>query len=611
MTNKLNKASFTEKSHSIHGDVYDYSKVVYKNSTTKVIITCKIHGQFKQRPQNHLQKQGCPTCAVNKLKCPILSNKEFIKKSQIIHKNYYLYKSTFTGVNNNIIIYCPIHGKFEQKASSHLSGKGCAKCSKNIRKTTRQFISEAQNIHKNAIYSYNLVNYITANKKIIITCIKHGDFQQTPSSHLSGNGCLKCGLNNMKNKLSKNTTQFIKQSNKIHNNKYKYNKSKYESRNNKIIITCDKHGDFTQYVSYHLSGNGCPKCAKNQKLTTSDFKQQSNKIHNNRYSYANSAYTNNRTKLIITCSIHGDFQQTPSSHLKGNGCSKCSCSKGQLVWVNVRAEIKQFIELNNRTEIKPYEIDIWVPKQKVGIEFHGNYWHSYNKPESYAEKHRHVIKHELAVLQKISLLQFYEYEWTNHADIIKSIIMNKLDMTKYKIYARKCKIELLKNNEYKKFISNNHLSGYRTASIKIGLIHDDEIVSCLSLSRYKHDYEITRFSNKLNTSVVGGFSKLLTYARKTIPKNIDIVTFADRRISTGHTYKNFFDKIKITQPNYKYFDKNMKIGSRLKYQKHKLHKLLGDNFNQQLTEAQNMFNNDYRRIWDAGNYKFSNCTLHV
>mgnify|MGYP001495154686 CR=1 FL=1 len=48
-----------------HGTNYDYSKVNYINDKTKVIVICKIHGEFSVSPNNHTKGRGCPNCAVH------------------------------------------------------------------------------------------------------------------------------------------------------------------------------------------------------------------------------------------------------------------------------------------------------------------------------------------------------------------------------------------------------------------------------------------------------------------------------------------------------------------------------------------------------------------
>lgn len=121
----LTTDNFITKSKLVHGELYNYSKTIYRRSNEKVIIMCKQHGEFQQKPNNHLMGQTCPKCNGN-IK---LTTEEFINRARKIHLDVYdythtVYKTSPTSVN----ITCPKHGEFYQAASSHLRGFGCPKC---------------------------------------------------------------------------------------------------------------------------------------------------------------------------------------------------------------------------------------------------------------------------------------------------------------------------------------------------------------------------------------------------------------------------------------------------------------------------------------------------
>lgn len=189
---------FIWKAKKVQGNIYDYSKSIYKNCKTKLVIICKKHGEFLQKPYHHLQGSGCPKC-------------------------------------KNIVI------------------------SNKLKSNTTKFIEKANKIHNNK-YNYDQVNYINSSEKIIIICEKHGRFLQIPSGHLQGKGCPKCKNIIISNKLKLNTKEFIKRANKIHNHIYDYSKVTYIGNTNKVIIICKKHGEFLQTPGSHLNGHGCPKC---------------------------------------------------------------------------------------------------------------------------------------------------------------------------------------------------------------------------------------------------------------------------------------------------------------------------------------------------------------
>ena len=178
---------FIEKSIKIHGDKYDYSLVEYDNCKKKVKIICKEHGIFEQTPDNHTnQKRGCPFCGGS-----IKSTKEeFIIKSNIKHEYKYDY-SLVEYINNKtkVDIICKEHGIFKQNPSSHLNGNGCLICCIYKKKLTQEdFLNRSNEIHGNK-YDYSDSIYDKYYNKVKIICKKHGIFEQTPASHLSGIGC--------------------------------------------------------------------------------------------------------------------------------------------------------------------------------------------------------------------------------------------------------------------------------------------------------------------------------------------------------------------------------------------------------------------------------------
>lgn len=136
--NRMTVEEFIRRARKVHGDKYDYSKVVYVNNRTKVCIICPEHGEFWQTPCEHM-KYGCKQCAVEYIGQKRIENssKNFEERANEIHNYKYLYeKDTYKGINNLITVYCPIHGKFTQIAHYHLNGYGCPKCG--IRKSENE-----------------------------------------------------------------------------------------------------------------------------------------------------------------------------------------------------------------------------------------------------------------------------------------------------------------------------------------------------------------------------------------------------------------------------------------------------------------------------------------
>ena len=199
MARRLTTEVFIERSNIRHNSVYDYSKSVYVNRRINVVITCKMHGNFTQSPYIHMNGSGCPKCYYNKITYKNTSNtNDFIKKSKEIHGDK---------------------------------------------------------------YDYSNVDYVHSKKNVKIICLEHGKFKQSPSAHLTGQGCKICGYLTSSELRKKSREEFIVKSKEIHGDKYDYDKIVYFNNKNKINIICDKHGVFEQSPAAHLKGSGCKKCS--------------------------------------------------------------------------------------------------------------------------------------------------------------------------------------------------------------------------------------------------------------------------------------------------------------------------------------------------------------
>jgi very-short-patch-repair endonuclease len=265
---QMNKTEeFIRKARLKHGDKYDYSKVEYVSGKLHIIIICKTHGQFTQTAGSHLHGCGCKICGdILRGKNRKYNSTDFVNKLYNIHGDYYDYsKVNYTGIYDKITIICKEHGEFIQTASNHLRGSGCQKCyderrGEKIRKTTDEFIEKAKSKHGNR-YDYSKCNYISIDDKLTIICSIHGEFQQVAYSHISGQGCKKCGVIKRGEMRRSNTEEFIEKAIQKHGDKYDYSKVEYIASNIPIVIICKTHGEFTQAPANHTnSGYGCPLC---------------------------------------------------------------------------------------------------------------------------------------------------------------------------------------------------------------------------------------------------------------------------------------------------------------------------------------------------------------
>lgn len=591
------KKKFIDKANLTHGDRYDYSLVKYQTNKTKVKIVCKEHGIFEQTPDKHINKQqGCPNCRGNKK----LTTVEFIKKSKEKHGDKYDYSLTeYVNANTNVTIKCKEHGAFQQVPKLHMSGSNCPMCFG--RNKNNNYVVESLKLVHGDRYDYSLVKYVSEKHPIKILCDTHGEFEQTYNTHKKGHGCPKCVGRD------KTTDDFIKEANIIHNNKYSYGYTIYSNSISKVRISCPVHGIFTQSPSNHLQGNGCPKCKSlaitNKKTkTTDEFISEAKLVHSDRYDYTSVTYLGCKDYIDICCKEHGLFTQTPDSHLQGNGCPKCGLS-----FDKTEGEVKEFIKSldldfieNTRKIIPPLELDIYIASHKLAIEFDGLYWHS----ELYKPNNYHLNKTDLCESNGIQLIHIFEDEWLLKRDIVESRIRNILGLTTDKIYGRKTIVKEILNIDSNSFLSKNHLQGGTNASIRLGLYYNNVLVSVMTFNKPRlgigtsyDGYELTRFANKLNTSVIGGADKLLSYFIKRYKPNL-IVSYADRRWSQGGLYEklNFIENNK-NEPNYWYIIGNVRK-HRFGFRKHKLKDEGFDTINK--TEHQIMLDRKIYRIYDCG-----------
>lgn len=265
------------------------------------------------------------------------------------------------------------------------------------------------------------------------------------------------------------------------------------------------------------------------------------------------------------------------------------------------------VETNNKSVLKPQELDIYIPSLNLAIECNGLYWHS--EIAGIKNKVYHLNKTMKCESTGISLIHVFENEWYQKQDIVKSILRNIIGKTGLKIYARECDVKIVESNkEVCEFLNKNHLQGMSVSSVKIGLYHKNVLVSIMTFSKSrfdkKYEWELVRYCNKIDCSIVGGASKMFKFFLSTYhPKTI--ISYNDRRYFSGKIYTSLgFKFVENTPPNYWYIvDSYKTVKNRISFQKYKLKKIL-PGFDENLTEWENMKINNFDRIWDCGNKKW-------
>lgn len=290
-------------------------------------------------------------------------------------------------------------------------------------------------------------------------------------------------------------------------------------------------------------------------------------------------------------------------------CTGAGRSVGEDEIINFLSQYNLNIHKNKK--VGGVEIDIMIPDKNIGIEYCGVLWHSIgltypSNVNNEAElKRKHNRKKDICTQQGINLITIFDTEWKNKKAIVQSIILSKLGLLQHKIYARKCNIIRLTKEQKKEFYELNHIQGNCQSYIDYGLVYNGMLCAAMSFSNRKinknNDVELVRYCSIINTSVVGGFSKLLKFATKYI--HTDIISYCDRRYSNGNAYiQNGFSLIKTSPPNYFYTRDCKILKSRLMFQKHKLKNFYSYNTNK--TESIIMYEEGYRKIYDCGNFVF-------
>jgi hypothetical protein len=290
-------------------------------------------------------------------------------------------------------------------------------------------------------------------------------------------------------------------------------------------------------------------------------------------------------------------------------CTHCNLKNSKTTSVTEK-EILEFIKSNydgtiiENFKIERREIDIFLPNLMLGFEFNGLYWHS----ELYKNKIYHFDKTKFFDEQGINLIHIWEDDWNFRQDIVKSMILNKIKKNRNIIYARKCQIKNISDNILiRNFLEKNHIQGFVGSKIKLGLFYKDELVSIMTFGnlrkslgqKNKNDhYELLRFCNKLNTTVIGGASKLFKYFINNF-NPIEIISYCNKSYSHGKIYSTIGMKENSTSIGYSWSKDGIRY-NRFSFRKDTLIKQGYEG-----SETSIMNSRGFYRIWDCGQVKFT------
>lgn len=323
---------------------------------------------------------------------------------------------------------------------------------KELTTTTETFIKNSVLKHGDK-YCYAKVNYVSSRTKVLISCKKHGEFLQTPESHLSGNGCKKCGHEYVVSLKKKTFEKFVEEAKVLYGDKYTYNKDLYINVNTKMEIYCNVCKIFIkQYPVNHLKGHGCRFCgrlsgAQKDRLSKEQFINKSILAHGNRYDYTSSDYKGTLKPVLIRCNDHNvEFYQTPASHFRGNtGCLACSNneSRGEKairIWLEnnkIGYEQEKSFDGFCGDRGNKFRFDFWIESKNLLIEFDGEphfkeskKWYGENsKNELFNIQKRDKIKSEWAEGRGYNLLRIPYTDIKNIDQILTNFLLKESNGT--------------------------------------------------------------------------------------------------------------------------------------------------------------------------------------
>lgn len=328
-TKRLTTEEFIRRSVERHGDRYDYSRSVYRNSRTDIEIVCRKHGSFLQRPKNHYLGYHCPLCGNESKR---LSQSEFVSRCQAQHGDRYDYgKVVYDGPDSEIIVTCKPHGDFNIVARVHLNNaRGCPVCADERRVTSQRFLKRCHAIFGDA-YTYDAVTFETVSDVVTVTCKKHGDFSRAVSHLLEGRGCPQCARERVVAKPRKTPSyDVVERFVSVHGDRYDYSLVNFVAYDVPVDVICRKHGVFPILPINHWKGAHCRKCAREtagekNRLGDSEWLEKFRAVHGDRYDYPSVQRIHSEKRIDVVCKEHGVFSVLVRNHYYGkHGCPDCS-----------------------------------------------------------------------------------------------------------------------------------------------------------------------------------------------------------------------------------------------------------------------------------------------
>lgn len=490
--------------------------------------------------------------------------------------------------------------------------------------THDQALARLQAVHADKDFDWSEFKYVNARSKVTIICKKHGPFSSMYDSVAHGRGCRHCGYETKRMSQRYTTEEFVSKVKDdlfdVTGEPFDYSEVSYVDRSTPVKVICKQHGQFLMHPGNAMHNkSGCPECGK--KKAHDHFRQAhddviariQSMITDERYSIKDvSDYTSNKSYIILNCKDHGDWP-TKFNWLTTRGvccpvCSGSGTSQGEQDMAEYIRSLGFDIQTNVRDIIPPMELDVYIPSLNLAFEFDGVYYHSDEfKGESY-----HLDKTIRCEQRGIRLIHVFSDEWDHNQELTKAKIAHILGKDiSAKVNTRKTIVAEVPYNQAKEFFKQFHIQGaVPNQKFCYGLFLDGDLVAAASFGKLRFgnvvsDTEVELYRYAAKCKVPGGLPKILKHFRRLHPAITNLVSYSDRRWSTGDLYiKLGFSKTSSTKPSYYYTNPTGHRFDRQYFMKSRLPGLvtkgLMKTFDPNLTELENCRKNGYNRIYNCG-----------
>lgn len=549
--------------------------------------------------------------ALRKTQCPFCTNRKVLPGfNDLATVNPHL--ANEWGPYNTLgpELYAPVSGKkvwwkctrgheWQAKIANRVNGRGCPEClvwSSRLSETCPDIYALAKD--KGSVTGTTK----TSKKRVEWECKKGHIWIRAVRDQVRDNRCPEC--------FKKENFEQIDKINVTHPEVYSLAKdwalAATLPHNSSVELTwqCANNHTWTNTVLSQVSNNICPKCVNrylrpgktiSEKLSSSRFEKlksewsDRNELAIEYYSYGSEYHA------FWKCGEGHEWKANISNRVKGNDCARCSCvhtsraEQGLAAFVSTLADI----EANTRKIITPKELDIYIPGQKIAIEFNGLYWHT----ESKVGKDRHYDKWKACHDKGIQLITVWEDDWRLRRSVVENMLEAKI-VGRKPIGARKTRVDNISYHQASDFLNRWHIQGASRGSSYIGLFYAGELVAVTVLSTNKSTCYLNRYASSV--AIAGGLMKTLRHSG-----HKEFITFADREVSDGSLYvKSGWKHVADLAPDYKYLYQDTRV-HKFAFRKQRFEVDPELSFDASMSERQLAELNGIPRIYDSGKAKYS------